>query len=75
MVGKAKTIPRERNGALLRVHAVVCSKTLDTADIVREAMFRQSNFDVILIQRKQSEVHQMCMQVLLFADATHLGVS
>ena len=25
---------RERNGALLRVHAVVCSKVLDTADIV-----------------------------------------
>ena len=29
---------RERNGALLRVHAEVCSKTLDTADIVREAI-------------------------------------
>ena len=27
---------RERNGALLRVHAVVCAKVLDTADIVRE---------------------------------------
>jgi hypothetical protein len=27
----------ERNGALLRVHAVVCSKVLDTADIVRDA--------------------------------------
>ena len=26
----------ERNGALRRVHAIVCSKPLDTADIVRD---------------------------------------
>jgi hypothetical protein len=32
---------RERNGALFRVHAVVCAKVLDTADIVREAILRQ----------------------------------
>jgi hypothetical protein len=32
---------RERNGALFRVHAVVCSKVLDTADIVRKAIYRQ----------------------------------
>jgi hypothetical protein len=32
---------RERNGALLRVHAAVCSKLLDTADIVRDAIYRQ----------------------------------
>jgi hypothetical protein len=31
----------ERNGALFGVHGVVRSKVLDTADIVREAIFRQ----------------------------------
>jgi hypothetical protein len=35
LVGTA-LLPLERNGALLRVHAAVCSKELDTADIVRE---------------------------------------
>jgi len=29
----------ERNGAPSGVHAVVCSKTLDTADIVRDAIY------------------------------------
>ena len=28
---------RERNGFLLRVHAVVCARVLDTADIVRDS--------------------------------------
>ena len=38
MVGTAH-LQRERNGALLRVHAdSVLEKLLDTADIVREAM-------------------------------------
>ncbi len=40
MVGSAH-FQRERNGALLRVHGVVCAKVLDTADIVRDAIFRQ----------------------------------
>ncbi len=31
----------ERNGALLRVHVAVCLKELDTADIVREAIYQQ----------------------------------
>ncbi len=35
LVGK-RSLQRERNGALLRVHAAVCSKMLDTADIVRD---------------------------------------
>jgi hypothetical protein len=40
VVGVA-VVPLERNGAPSGVHAVVCSKTLDTADIVREAIYRQ----------------------------------
>jgi hypothetical protein len=38
---RSTLFPRERNGALLRVHAVVCAKVLDTADIVRDAISRQ----------------------------------
>ena len=37
----AAAVQLERNGALYRVLVVVCSKTLDTADIVREAIYRQ----------------------------------
>jgi len=37
LVGSAH-FQRERNGGLLQVHAVVCAKVLDTADIVREAI-------------------------------------
>ena len=37
----AADVHRERNGALLRLHVAVCSKTLDTADIVREGIFHQ----------------------------------
>src|SRR6266404_6609492 len=33
---ESATHQRERNGALLRVHAPVCSKSVDTADIVRD---------------------------------------
>ena len=41
-VGRAKQrLPRERNGALLRAHAELARKLLDTADIVKEAIFRQ----------------------------------
>jgi len=35
---ESATHQRERDGALLRVHTEVRSKTLDTADIVREAI-------------------------------------
>jgi hypothetical protein len=38
LVGSAH-FQRERHGALLRVHAVVCAKVLDAADIVRDAIF------------------------------------
>ena len=34
-------IHQQRNGALFRVHGLVRSKVLDTADIVRDAMLRQ----------------------------------
>jgi hypothetical protein len=40
MVGAA-LLQLERNGALVRAHAEVLSKRLDTADIVRDAMLRQ----------------------------------
>src|SRR5580704_8104163 len=40
LVGSAH-FQQERNGALLRVHAVVCVEVLDTADIVSETMFHQ----------------------------------
>jgi hypothetical protein len=33
----------ERNGAVFGVHAVVCSKRVDTSDIVREAMCYANN--------------------------------
>ena len=51
----------ERNGALFGVHGVVAQKVLDTADIVREAIFQQlaewnvrynpSDFTTILVRR------------------------
>ncbi|MGA9862429.1 MAG: hypothetical protein WBQ19_09960, partial [Terriglobales bacterium] len=31
----------ERNGALFEVHGLVCFKVLDTADIVRDEIYRQ----------------------------------
>lgn len=37
----AAAVHLERNGALYRVQVVVCSKTLDNADIVREAIYQQ----------------------------------
>jgi len=40
MVGAA-LLQLERNGALVRAHAEVLSKRLDTADIVRDAIYRQ----------------------------------
>jgi hypothetical protein len=40
-VGWSGNSHRERNGALLRVHAVLCSELLDTADIVRDPILRQ----------------------------------
>jgi len=40
LVGTA-LLQLERNGALHWVHAVVCSKELDTADIVRDGIYRQ----------------------------------
>jgi len=40
LVGTA-LLQLDRNGALLRVHAAVCSKELDTADIVRDAIYQQ----------------------------------
>ena len=40
MVGAA-LLQLERNGALVRAHAEVLSKRLDTADIVRDAILEQ----------------------------------
>jgi hypothetical protein len=40
MVGAA-LLQLERNGALVRAHAEVLSKRLDTADIVRDAILQQ----------------------------------
>jgi hypothetical protein len=41
LVEQTQELQRERNGALLRLHAEVYSKKiLDTVDIVREAIFR-----------------------------------
>ena len=42
LVGMA-ILPLERNGALLGAIAEVCSKVLDTANIVRDAIFQQQS--------------------------------
>ena len=39
-----QNLQRERNGALFEVHGLVRFKVLDTADIVRDAIFHQASY-------------------------------
>ena len=54
----------ERNGAPSGVRAVVCSKTLDTADIVREAIYHHPSLaaanDVLRNWRSISPYGELC---------------